>query len=153
MIQPEGPFTLNSPAIARLSFSHYVSGSSLTAMALLSVSSVLMWTLCLTLLLGYGTALTLQIHNVTTTGSVLLQCRDETTTSRKLLNVTNVIFRENSTDADLRERCDVTVIETEDQLGIVFNLTRNLEGYYTCGRRIDSNSVYESQPKPLICKL
>ena len=88
-----------------------------------------------------------------TTGSVLLQCREETTTSLEILNVANVIFRENSTDADLRERDDVTVIETEDQLGIEINLTRNLEGYYTCGRRIDSNSVYESQPKPLICKL
>ena len=72
----------------------------------------------------------------------------------KLLNVTNVIFRENSTDTDLRERGDVTVIETDDQLGIMFNLTRNLEGYYTCGRRIDSNCVpHGSQPKPLICKL
>ena len=95
------------------------------------------------------------IHSIqdTKTGSVVFQCREETTTSLKLLNVTNVIFRENSTDTDLRERGDVTVIETDDQLGIVFNLTRNLEGYYICGRRIDSNSVYESRPKPLICKL
>ena len=85
------------------------------------------------------------------TGSVVFQCKE--VSSQKLLNVTNVIFRENSTDTDLRERCDVKVIETNDRLGIVFNLTRNLEGYYTCGRRTDSNSVYESPPKPLICKL
>ena len=160
MIQPEGPFTLNSPASKTelQSLRIWIIVNCNHIMALLSVSSVLMWTLCLTLLLGYGTALTLPsyelIHNVTTTGSALLQCREETTTSRKLLNVTNVIFRENSTDADLRERDDVIVIETDDRLGIVFNLTRNLEGSYTCERRTDSNCVpCESPPITLICEL
>ena len=89
----------------------------------------------------------------TATGSVLLQCQGAVT-----LNVTesDVVFwlnRGNATDAGLRERGDVTVSETEDQLGIVFNLTRDLEGFYTCGRRINSSNVYESLPKTLICEL
>ena len=121
------------------------------------ISSTLKLTLSLTLLLGYGSSQNASyqlIHSNqdATTGSVLFQCREVTVTSLKLLNVANVIFRENTTDVDLRQRCDVTVIETDDQLGIMFNLTRNLEGYYTCGRRIDSNSVNESSPIPLICK-
>ena len=120
-----------------------------------------MWTLSLPLLVD-STAMPLPNYELTlffdiqdtTTGSVLFHCHEETTTSQKLLNVTNVIFRENSTDADLREREDVTVIETKDQLGIMFNLTRNLEGYYSCGRRTDSNNVpYESPSIPLICEL
>ena len=112
-----------------------------------------MWTLVTSLVEASPIPEYQLIHSIqdTTTGSVLLQCRE--VSSLKLLNVTNVIFRENTTDTDLHERDDVTVIETDDQLGIMFNLTRKLEGYYTCGWRIDSNSVHESQPKPLICKL
>ena len=93
----------------------------------------------------------------TTTGLVLLQCQEETISSLKILNVTesDVVFwlnGSNATDAGLRERDDVTVIETEDQLGIEFNLTRDLEGYYTCGRRIDSSNVSESPSVTLICE-
>ena len=127
----------------------------------------LTWTmslLVLLLLIDSGTALCLipvyeLKHSIqdTTTGAVKLQCQEETRSSLKLLNVTesDVVFwlnRGNATDAGLRERDDVTVIETEDQLGIVFNLTRDLEGYYTCGRRIHSRYVYESPTVILICK-
>ena len=85
---------------------------------------------------------------------VKLQCV-EANTGTLSVNLNKVIFwlnRENATDAGLRERDDVTVTETEDQLGIMFNLTRDLEGYYTCGRRIDSNNVRESPKVTLICK-
>ena len=93
----------------------------------------------------------------TTTGAVKLQCQEETVSSLKVLSVaeSDVVFwlnRENVTDAGLRERDDVTVIETEDQLGIVFNLTRDLEGHYTCGRRVDSSNVSESPNVTLICE-
>ena len=90
----------------------------------------------------------------TTHGLVQLQCREET--QFRYLNVHNVKFwlnRTSPTDPGLRERADVTVIETEDQLGIRFNLTRNFEGYYTCGRIGSDNGteVSESVPRPLIC--
>ena len=90
-----------------------------------------------------------------TTASIKLQCREETLTSLNFKNVANVKFwlnRTSPSDPSLRERDDVTVIETEDGIGIVFNLTHNLEGNYTCGRRIDSENVHESPPLTLICK-
>ena len=85
--------------------------------------------------------------------AVKLQCQEET--SNEFLNVTesDVVFwlnKENATDAGLRKRDDVKVTETKDQLGIEFNLTRDLEGYYTCGRR--SGSVSESPSVTLICE-
>ena len=88
-------------------------------------------------------------------GLVQLKCREET--QFRYLNINNVKFwlnRTSSTDPGLREKADVTVIETEDQLGIEFNLTRNFEGYYTCGRIGSDNGteVFESVPRPLICK-
>ena len=85
-------------------------------------------------------------------GTVCLQCRNA---SGNFVNVTRVTFwhnRRSATDPGLRERDDITVLATADQLGIVFNLTQEWEGYFTCGRRIDSANVYESHPKPLICK-
>ena len=106
-------------------------------------------------LLRYGETLTIPSYQLIhrfqdiTTGSVLLQCREQAVTSLTFLNVSNAIFKENTTDVDLRERCDMTVTETEDQLGIAFNLTRNVEGYFTCGRK---SSAQQSQPKPIICK-
>ena len=90
-----------------------------------------------------------------TTASIKLQCREETVTSLKFMNVADAKFwlnKTSPTDPSLRERADVTVTKTEDGLGITFNLTRNLEGNYTCGRRIDSENVHESLPLTLICK-
>ena len=131
----------------------------------LSFKFTFAWTVGLILLLDSGTAMPIDEssspfelkHSIqdTTTGAVKLQCQARS--SLKMLNVTdsNVVFwlsRKNATDAGLRERDDVKVTETEDQLGIVFNLTRDLEGYYTCGRRIDSSNVSESPSVTLICE-
>ena len=89
------------------------------------------------------------------TGSseVTLRCRSETTLEYEHVNDT--IFWRNRTmarDAGLRERNDVMVTETEDQRGIRFNLTRDLEGYYSCGKRIDCTSIDESPRVTLICE-
>ena len=95
------------------------------------------------------------IPNDAEPGTVCLQCHN--TTSGNFVNVTRdgVIFwhnRRSAADPGLLERDDVTVFKTADHLGIVLNLTQHWEGYYTCGRRVDSANVYESRPKPLICK-
>ena len=95
------------------------------------------------------------IHTIqdVTSGLVLLQCRNSS--SLNCINITNVQFwrnRMSATDLSLRERDDVIVVQTADQLGIQLNLTQNMEGRYSCGRRIDASNVYGSAPVPLICK-
>ena len=88
------------------------------------------------------------------TGSILLICRDTATT--ELLEVDQTKFWLNRTsdcDPDLTTRAEMRVMTASN--GIKFNLTRNLEGFYTCGRlRIQENEIFieESTPKPLICK-
>ena len=86
------------------------------------------------------------------TGAVFLECRNDTTA--EALNINTISFylnRTSASDLSLRERGDVTVI-TVGSTGIKFNLTRRLEGSYTCGTRVNCNSVIESPPKTLICK-
>lgn len=55
-------------------------------------------------------------------------------------------------DPDLREREDVGAIEVHGCCSLRFNLTHQLEGTFTCGRRIDAANVLESLPRTLICK-
>ena len=84
---------------------------------------------------------------------VTLRCRSETTL--KYQHVNDTIFWRNrmtAIDAGLRERNDIMVTETADQRGIRFNLTRDLEGYYSCGKRIDCTSIDESPQVTLICE-
>ena len=73
-------------------------------------------------------------------GSILLQCRDATA---EPLDVDQIKFWLNKTsacDPDLTAIADVQVIRADN--GIKFNLTRNLEGVYTCGRLvIEENEV------------
>ena len=86
------------------------------------------------------------------TGAIILKCRDYETT--ELLNIDAISFYLNRTsenDLPLRKRGDITVTAV-GSTGIKFNLTRRLEGNYTCGTRVNCNSVIESPPKTLICK-
>ena len=88
----------------------------------------------------------------TTTGAVFLECRNDTTA--EALNINTISFylnRTSASDLSLRERGDVTVTAVGNT-GIKFNLTRRLEGNYTCGTRVNCNNVIESSPKTLICK-
>ena len=91
-----------------------------------------------------------------TTGSVILQCRDQyaepvaVTRAKFWLNRTSVC------DLDLRDRPDVQAIKVGDY-SIKFNLTGNLEGHYTCGivtvMKYRIIAINESMPVTLICKL
>ena len=76
------------------------------------------------------------------TGSVTLTCQNGTTLEE--INVQNVMFWLNTTQQDLGEVigcCSIT-----------FNLTRNLEGSYTCGKISGNGTRHESLPVELICK-
>ena len=68
--------------------------------------------------------------------------------------ISEVQFWLNHTTCDnstsLREREDVNVLEV-DSYSIQFNLTRRLEGFYTCGKRVGENCVMSTE-RPLICK-
>ena len=88
------------------------------------------------------------------TGSITLICRNQQLAER--LPVSEVKFwlnRSSECDSDLRERADV---QTTDGYSIQFNLTRNLEGHFTCGGiEAQDNTriiVRESDPLTLICK-
>ena len=86
------------------------------------------------------------------TGSITLKCRDRETAEELDINEINFFFnRSSAADPSLRERGDITVVPV-GSTGIKFNLTRRLEGYYTCGKRVDVANVRESLPKPYICE-
>ena len=88
-----------------------------------------------------------------TTGSITLRCRDFRTANSLDVNQARFYLNYSSpADPSLRERKDITVVQV-GTTGIKFNLTRRLEGYYTCGKReAGSTSVSLSAPKTLICK-
>ena len=90
------------------------------------------------------------------TGSIIVRCRDELLENIPLskvkfwLNQTNPHDPNSSTS--LQERGDFNVVKV-DPYSIKFNLTRGLEGNYTCGQRVNESYVQMSQPKTIICKL
>ena len=85
------------------------------------------------------------------TGSITMLCRSFTTAEN--VPISEIQFWLNSTTCNnttsLRER-DVNVLEV-DSYSIKFNLTRNLEGYYTCGKQVNENCIVSFQIE-LICK-
>ena len=88
------------------------------------------------------------------TGSLTLNCRDASTAEELSINdISFFLNRSSAADPSLRERKDIKVIEVGNT-AIRFNLTRRLEGLYTCGRKSRANctEVIESPPKTLICK-
>ena len=86
------------------------------------------------------------------TGSLTLKCRDDYTAEELDINVISFFLnRSSAADPSLREREDISVIEV-GSTAIKFNLTRRLEGHYTCGKRVNCTNVAESPPKTLICK-
>ena len=82
------------------------------------------------------------------TGSITMLCRSFTTAEN--IPISEVQFWLNYTTCNnissLREREDVNVLEV-DSYSIKFNLTRSLEGYYTCGK----NCIISTE-RELICK-
>ena len=84
------------------------------------------------------------------TGSITLKCRNSYTTEE--LEISEINFFLNHSSA-LRERGDIRVVEV-GSTGIKFNLTRGLEGNYTCGKRGDDTCAANdtSLPKTLVCK-
>ena len=92
------------------------------------------------------------IHRTnSTTGLTKLACRNSTTIEYLDIHTVNFYVNRSSVhDPDLRNRTGFSVIE-EDNM-IVFNLTGNSEGIFTCGRRIDEFNIRESPPLILVCK-
>ena len=87
-----------------------------------------------------------------TTGSITMYCRNSTTAEEVPLNEVQFwLNRTNRCDPNLREQANIDVIEV-DNFKIKFNLTRHLDGYYTCGKYVNGNRVLESNQKAFICK-
>ena len=85
------------------------------------------------------------------TGSIQMLCRDANAESILFSEVKFWLNRSHACDLSLRERHDFDIVEV-DRYKIKFNLTRHLEGNYTCGWSINKSGVLESSPKTLICK-
>ena len=87
------------------------------------------------------------------TGVITMWCCDGLTAEKVLLSDVKFWLNQTSAwDPGLQEQGDITAIEF-DHYKIMFALTRQLEGYYTCSKRIDENRVQlESNPKALISK-
>ena len=88
------------------------------------------------------------------TGAITLKCRDA---NAEDLDITqnSIHFWLNRTsvsDPDLGEREDIGIINTVGCCSIQFNLTRQIEGNFTCGKLFNNGSLLESTPKTLICK-
>ena len=85
------------------------------------------------------------------TGAITLKCRDShTAVEQDIGNISFFLNRSSVADPNLRERGDITVVEI-DRYTIKLNLTRSLEGNYTCGRRVNSTHVIENQLLTLVC--
>ena len=84
------------------------------------------------------------------TGSITMICRSDATAEKIPLSEVKFWLNGTANSTSLRERTDINVLEV-DKYSIRFNLTRNLEGLYTCGKCIDEDCEMSSQ-KQLICK-
>lgn len=86
-------------------------------------------------------------------GLIEMVCRNESTAEKLPVNDINIwLNRTLVDDRDLREREDVGIVEVHGCCRLRFNLTHQLGGHYTCGKRIDAANVKESPAKTLNCK-
>ena len=87
-----------------------------------------------------------------TTETVTLACHNSADVAQDINDVQFWLNRSRTDVQDLRDRGDIAVIEDEMSNDISFTLSRSIEGYYTCGRQIDSVNFDESSPLILIGK-
>lgn len=93
------------------------------------------------------------IHRSLSSSLIELICREGSTAESLPINEISIwLNRTSVNDLDLREREDVGRVVVNGCCGLRFNLTPQLEGSFTCGKRIDIANVQESLPKTLICK-
>ena len=85
------------------------------------------------------------------TGSIQMLCRDAYAEPIPINEVKFWLNQTHACDLSLRERHDFNVVEV-DSYKIKFNLTRRLEGIYTCGWCVNESGVLESSPKTLTCE-
>ena len=86
-------------------------------------------------------------------GLIEMACRNESTAEELPVSDIKIWLNRTSVDdPDLREREDVGIVEVHGCCRLRFNLTHQLDGNFTCGRRINIANVKESPTKMLICK-
>ena len=84
------------------------------------------------------------------TGSITMICRSDATAEDVPLSKVQFWLNWTANSTSLQERTDINILEV-DKYSIRFNLTRNLEGFYTCGKCINEDCEMSDQ-KQLICK-
>ena len=83
---------------------------------------------------------------------VILACQDSVGVIQDIDGVQFWLNRTRDDSRDLREREDVPAIEDQTRNGISFTLSRDIEGFYTCGRQVDSVNFDESAALILVGK-
>jgi hypothetical protein len=84
-------------------------------------------------------------------GSITLTCRDGFAEQLSVAEVLFFLNRSSPFDPSIRERGDVRVV-VNGCCRVRFNLTRSIEGFYTCGKRVNFTHLRESPPVTLLCK-
>ena len=90
------------------------------------------------------------------TGSITMKCRKSSTAEELDLSETSFFLNHSSVIncLSLRDRGDITLVSV-GRTGIKFNLTREYDGYYSCGKRGGDTcnvNYTTSLPKPLVCE-
>ena len=83
---------------------------------------------------------------------VTLACRNSVGVIQDIDGVQFWLNRTREDSRDLREREDVPAFEDQMRNGISFTLSRDIEGFYTCGRQVDSVNFNESAALILVGK-
>lgn len=71
-------------------------------------------------------------------------CRSDATAEKLPLIEVKFWLNGTANSTSLQERTDINVLEV-DKYSIKFNLTRNLEGFYTCGKCTNEDCEMSSQ--------
>ena len=86
------------------------------------------------------------------TGEIILSCRSSLTAEKISVHSVKFWLNVSSSENDLREREDIGPIEVVGCCSLRFNLTRNLEGDYSCGEFGENGIRLESHSVTLICE-
>ena len=85
-------------------------------------------------------------------GEITLYCRNAQTTEKINVQSVKIWLNASSCEKDLRQREDIGRIEVVGCCSLRFNLTRNLEGNYSCGEFGENGIRLESSPLRMICE-
>jgi hypothetical protein len=83
---------------------------------------------------------------------VTLACRNSAGVTQDIDDVQFWLNRTREDSRDIRNREDIPAFEDQIRNEIAITFSRSIEGFYTCGRQVDSVNFDESAALTLVCK-